>query len=95
MAHDIEIDLSDLSPAPAVEVRFAQTGAMAKVEFDGACLRVPLATFHCVSIRRDIERVLAKHQLSPQWHLANKGVDLAGAPVRLVAVSRAVDSGWS
>ena len=95
MAHDIEIDLSDLSPPPSVEIRFAQTGPMAAVEFDGNRLRVPLATFHCASIRRDIEQVLAKHELCPQWHLAHKGVDLAGAPVRFVSVARAVDSGWS
>ena len=94
MAHDIEIDLSDLDK-PSVETRFARKGIMAMVEFDGARLRMPMSIYYCASVRREIERRLASHELCPQWHLARKGVDQAGAPIRHVSVAPSVDAGWS
>jgi hypothetical protein len=96
MGHDIDIDISDLSSAPLpADIHFPKKGVMAGVQCDGARLRIPLGIYYCVSIRRDIEEKLATHQLRPQWHLVSKGVDLAGAPIRYVAVSPNVDDGWS
>jgi hypothetical protein len=95
MMHEIDIDLSDLIPA-GFRFDASKPGAqtVAAIEFDGIGLRVPLAVFFCEPVRREIERQLQTRGVHPQWELAQKSVDAAGSPIRLVAVNP-IDRTWS
>ena len=91
MSLDLDIDLSDLAVPPAelhLDLGASTSKVLGAISFDGVRVRMPLAVFHSPSIRREIERQLSVRELRPQWELARKSVDDAGAPIRLVSVVR-------
>jgi hypothetical protein len=64
---------------------------LASLESGNGRLRVPLSFFYCASVRRALEVELERRDQHPQWELASKGVDAAGAPIRFVPVIRVED----
>ena len=94
MTLDIEIDVSHLTPMVPSAIKLAREGSpeiLAAFDFDGRELQMPLSIFFCVPVRREIERHLEARDSRPQWELARRTVDHAGAPVRVVPVLRVED----
>ncbi len=62
--------------------------AIATLERGRDEVRIPLAVFFNPTVRGEIERQLEERDLHPQWDVARRSVDAAGAPVQVVPVIR-------